>query len=157
MNQVKETYVLRDTQSGLIRSKFEISVRCEAYIEGICYAAIAWSGFGKKTTPIEWEFVADTYCKADACTHWYFFGEDYDPESKSEDNGCSYYHLCGGYCFMNHLTSMCFVWKLMEMLLGETRDYADESYYDHEKIKQVINLVLDGYVIEKVDDAKCLE
>ena len=148
MRQVKETYVLKDTQSGLIHSKFEVLVHCEAYIEGTCYAAIAWSGFDKRT-PIEWEFIADTYCKADACTHWYFFGEDYDPESKAEDNGCSYYHLCGGYSFMNHLTSMCFVWKLMEMLLGETRDYATDSYYEHRRIKQVIDLILDGYTIEK--------
>lgn len=148
MNQVKETYILRDTQSDFIHSKFEVSVRCEAYIEGACYAAVCWT---PDKMPIDWAFVADTYCKADACTHWYFFGDDYDPESKSEDNGCSYYHLCGGYSFMDHLTSMCFVWKLMEMLLGENRNYVADSYYDHERIKQVINLVLDGYVIEKVD------
>lgn len=151
MNQVKETYILRDTQSGFIHSKYEVSVRHEAYIEGVCYAAAGWESDG---TPVNWEFVADTYCKADACTHWYFFGEDYDPESKAEDNGCFYYHLCGGYSFMNHLTSMCFVWKLMATLLGETRGYATDSYYDHERIKQVINLVLDGYAIEKVDDVK---
>lgn len=156
MDQVEETYILRETQSGFIHSKFEVLFRCEAYIEGACYVAIAWEASDKKI-PAEWEFVADTYCKTDACTHWHFYGEDYDPESKSEDNGCSYYHLCGGYSFMNHLTSMCFVWKLMEMLLGETRDYATDSYYDHERIKQVINLVLDGYVIEKVDDVKCPE
>lgn len=55
---------------------------------------------------------------------------------------------------MDHLTSMCFVWKLMTMLLGETRSYVTDSYYDHERIKQVINLVLDGYTIEKVDERK---
>lgn len=151
MNQVKETYILRNIQSGFIHSKYEVSVRCEAYIEGVCYAAIGWELDG---TPVNWEFVADTYCKADACTHWYFFGEDYDPESKSEDNECFYYHLCGGYSFMDHLTSMCFVWKLMEILLGENRNYATDSYYDHERIKQVINLVLYGYTIEKVNDVK---
>lgn len=154
MNQVKETYILRDTQSGFIHSKYEVSVRHEAYIEGVCYAAAGWESDG---TPVNWEFVADTYCKAVACTHWYFFGEDYDPESKAEDNGCFYYHLCGGYSFMNHLISMCFVWKLMATLLGETRGYATDSYYDHERIKQVINSVLYGYVIEKVDDVKCPE
>lgn len=149
MNQVKETYILESTKSGFIHSKFEISVRCEAYVEGTCYAASSWDPNG--IIPVNWEFVADTYCKADACTHWYFYGEDYDPESKSEDNGCSYYHLCGGYSFMNHLTSICFVWKLMEMLLGETRNYATESYYEDRKIKQVIDLILDEYAIEKVD------
>ena len=154
MRQVKETYILKSIKTGHIHSKFEVSTRCEAYIEGVCYAAVCWEPNG---TPVNWEFVADTYCKADACTHWYFFGEDYDPESKSEDDGCSYYHLCGGYSFLDHLTSTCFVWKLMAMLLGETRGYATESYYDNERIKQIINLVLNRYEIEKVDDAKCPE
>ena len=154
MNQVKETYILKSIKPGYIHSKFEISTRCEAYIYGVCYSAAGW---GPNGTPVNWKFVADTYCKEDACTHWYFLGEDYDPESISEDNGCSYYHLCGGYSFLDHLTSMCFVWKLMAMLLGETRGDVADSYYDRGRIKQVIDSVLNGYEIEKVDDAKCLE
>lgn len=114
MNRIKETYILKSIKTGYVHSKFEVSVRCEAYIEGVCYAAVGWGSDG---TPVNWEFVADTYCKADACTHWHFFGEDYHPESK----------------------------------------YATESYYDNERIKQIINLVLDGYEIEKVDDVKCPE
>lgn len=154
MSQVKETYILKNIKPGYIHSKFEVSVRCDAYVEGVCYAAVGWELDG---TPVNWKFVADTYCKEDACTHWYFCGEDYDPESKSEDDGCSYYHLCGGYCFIDYLTSMCFVWKLMEMLLSETRSCVTESYYDSERVKQIVDMVLDGYVIEKVDDVKCPE
>lgn len=146
MNQVKETYILRDSKSGCIHSKFEILTRCDAYIEGICYEAAGWEPNG---TPVNWKFVAATYCRADACTHWRFFGENYDLDSRAEDNGCSYYHLCGGYSFMDHLTSMCFVWKLMGMLLGETRNYVADCYYDGERIKKTIDLILDGYTIEK--------
>lgn len=50
---------------------------------------------------------------------------------------------------MDHLTSMCFVWKLMGMLLGETRNYVADCYYDGERIKKTIDLILDGYTIEK--------
>lgn len=32
-----------------------------------------------------------------------------------------------------------------------------ETYYEHRRIKQVIDLILDGYTIEKVDDVKCPE
>lgn len=42
--------------------------------------------------PSEGDFIANVYFKWDCCTHWYFYGEDYED---NRDNMNAYYHLCG--------------------------------------------------------------
>lgn len=141
-----DIWYLKD-QEGQIAAKFEIEDddRC---LRGTCSAAITWMPGGE---PLDWEHVADVICKWDACTHWYFNGEDYD--GASEKTRDSYYHLCGGYTFVGHIIHMCFVWKLAEMLISQTIPYASDEYYDHERIKQIVNIALAGYTIEKKVDA----
>lgn len=148
-----DIYYLKN-RDGEVSHKFEVSDD-DFCLSGKCYEAYAWDLNG---TPLEYSFVAGVHCKWDACTHWYFYGEDYNPDAEvDEKEQDSYYHLCGGYSFMNHIVAMCFVWKLAEQII--TKDpwtikhgnagYINDEYYDHERIKQLVDLVLNGYEIVK--------
>lgn len=96
-------------------------------------------------------FIASVYCKADSCTHWRFYGEDYRDDVKSYID--PYYHLCGGHCFTHHITAMCFVWKLAANILSESMPHRAAviygEYFDHDRIEKLVGLMLDGYEIIK--------
>lgn len=148
-----DTYYLKDKE-GLIGYKFVVDSD-DFSLSGTCYETYSWDIHG---TPFEYSFVANVYCKWDACTHWYFYGEDYNPDAElDEKEQDAYYHLCGGYSFMGHITAMCFVWKLAEQIISKDpwtirnsiSGYTHDEYYDHERIKQLIDLVLNGYEIMK--------
>lgn len=148
-----DVYYLKDHE-GHISHKFVVDDD-DFHLEGRCYEAVSWN---TDWTPYEYDFVADVYCKWDACTHWYFYGEDYNPDAElDEKEQDSYYHLCGGYSFMNHITAMCFVWKLAEQIISKdpwtiargNSGFVNDEYYDHERIKQLIEVALNGCEIVK--------
>lgn len=140
--KTKKVYYLNDSD-GMIIAKFEFEA--DPSIIGKCWSAIGW--IGDDDTPVEWEFVADVYCKWDGCTHWNFWGEDYDPEIDNKEEKDSYYHLCGCHCFANHIRYMCFIWKVSEMVLSKS--VGTDDYYDSEEIKNLIELMLKDYTIEE--------
>lgn len=145
-----DIYHLKD-RDGMAGFKFVVE-NDDFCLQGKCYEAYSWLMNG---APYEYHFVAGVYCKWDACTHWYFYGEDYDPETGDDKD--SYYHLCGGYSFIGHIIAMCFVWKLAEQIISESEHtklhslsgYINDEYYDHARIKQLVELVLNGYEIVK--------
>lgn len=133
-----DIYYLVD-KDGKRTHRFEVT-QDETCLMGDCYLEDATDSY-----------VADVYCKWDGCTHWRFYGEDHYPGSTS--NIDPYYHLCGGYSFMDHITAMCFVWKLAETINANiyhtSAHKVHKSYNDHERIKKLIETVLDGYEIVK--------
>lgn len=143
-----ETYYLI-SPDGEVVARFNICKRTSHAITGNCYSVVSWYD----GEPYEYEFVANAYLKWDACTHWYFSGEDYDPEIEDSMRD-AYYHLCGGHCFMSHIRCMCFMWKLTETLLSETSGTSStyDWYYDDERIKPMIDLVLKDYTIKKLEE-----
>jgi hypothetical protein len=149
-----DIYYLKD-HNGHISHKFVVDDD-DFCLKGRCYEVITWN---VDFTPDEYNFVADVYCKWDACSHWRFYGEYYDPDADEKEPD-SYYHLCGGYSFMNHITAMCFVWKLAEQIIskdpwtistGTVGDINDE-YFDHERVKHVVEMALNGCEILKGDE-----
>lgn len=138
-----DTYYLKKND-GDIELKFVVTDdRYSSSICGNCFEYHSWRLDG---TPVESSFVASVYCKWDTCTHWWFYGEDYDPEFDDKD---SYYHLCGRRCFKGHIRAMCFIWKLCAELL-KSRDESDivDDYYDDE-ITTLIDFMLKDYTIIK--------
>lgn len=133
-----DIYYLKD-KDGQSVCRFEVDSDDNALI-GDCYLEDSSDSY-----------IADVYCKWSACTHWRFNGHDYYPGANAEPD--PYYHLCGGYSFMEHVTAMCFVWKLAELIIAEHNptlaNDIHESYYDHDRIKRLIEMVLDGYEIVK--------
>lgn len=147
-----DIYYLKNPR-GYIVAKFE---QTDDYMTGVCYECSGWGGSDLKD-PCDWSFFADVYCKYDSCTHWNFFGEDYNPNTKEGRD--SYYHICGDYCFLDHVRMMCFVWKIAEDILVEscgsgaynTAEYTREAYSGSKKLKHLVDYMLDGYTIEKGD------
>lgn len=147
-----DTYYLK-SDDGYITHKFVVEAD-DFQLTGNCYAASSWYG---DNSPGDYDFVAGVYCKWDSCTHWYFYGEDYDPEIDNEQD--SYYHLCGGYTFLNHIKAMCFVWKLAEQILVKdphtihtgNATYIHDEYYEPEKLVKMMEVVLDGCEIIKAN------
>lgn len=147
-----DIYYLIDSQ-GLIRAKFE---QTDDYMTGNLYSCVGWSeDEASSSVPYEWEYVAEVFCKSDACTHWWFYGENYNAERKEKFD--SYYHLCEPLFFMHHIRCMCFVWKLAPMIIAEDsffNKYTDDinrDYFDSEEIKQLVETMLKGYEIKKVE------
>lgn len=141
-----EVWVLKDdNDNGRVVAWFEC-VDGTYTMDGNCYIPYSWHMDG---TPFESHFLASVYCKWDGCTHWHFMGEDYqvhDPGSNID----SYYHICGDYCFVEHVRAMCFVWKLACMHNAEAHanlDVEEEYYYSMDQIKQLSDLMLNGYSI----------
>lgn len=147
-----DVYYLKRDLDGEIVGRFEIEDAIPSItsdepcsVTGICSLVICWSADHK--IPLDWEFVAAVYCKWDGCTHWNFYGEDHFDD---EDEHNAYYHLCGSYCFADHIRMICFVWKLMATLMPS---YADEYYYDSQEVRDLIPIMLDGYSIVKREDS----
>lgn len=154
----KVTYYLRDNDDNRVVAKIDLDMKTsnQYCLSGNCYNATAWLCSDNENFEIhEWEFVAGVYCKWDACTHWYFYGEDYNPESEDSDKD-SYYHLCGAHRFAEHILGMCFVWRVAELWMCENRpangcEYTREVYQEA-GVKELVDRILEGYSIERVDE-----
>lgn len=138
-----DIYYLIDPQ-GYINAKFE---QKDDYMYGDCYTCNSW--IGDDNEPCEYDFFADIHCKWDACTHWRFKGEDYDPETDEEHD--SYYHICGEISFLEHIRTMCFLWKIASEIFGEDPAFKNsmEWYFEKEETKQLIEMMLKNYTIKK--------
>lgn len=147
-----DTYYLMDS-NGLIVAKFE---QDEDYMSGKCYECTSWVenvSTGIYDVPCDWSFVAKVFCKFDACTHWYFYGENYDAETNEEQD--SYYHLCGPDCFARHIRYMCFIWKLAPMIMSKYDDlkdsigYINDMYFENKDASELVETMLKGYTIKR--------
>lgn len=145
-----DVYYLMDS-TGLIVAKFE---QDDDFMSGKCYECTSWelNDDGSYTKPCEWLFVTQVCCRWDGCTHWYFYGEESEKKPFIAD---SYYHLCGGFSFANHIRFMCFVWKLAPMIISEYQEnieYTNDEYCGGEEVNKLINLMLKGYTIKKGEE-----
>ena len=149
---------------GYVSSIFEIKKVDSHYADGDCYTVNAWDGEKiingvRMHMPFDGEpmhYLAGVYCKWDACTHWYFLGEDHDPDPEGSSDGDSYYHICGARSFMEHIREMCFVWKVCGEIICEFNNgspYTYNAYFEEVPgIKDLINTMLTGYRIVKVEE-----
>ena len=135
-------YLKDPSDHDRVIAKFEMT---DDYCTGNCWLAMAWDDEG----PCHWHFVAEAYLKWDACSHWWFKGEDFDPEedAKTHDNEIdAYYHLCGAHIFSEHIRAMCFMWVVA------SRIHQNYRYYDELKeLNKFIDDILRGLVIDRAD------
>lgn len=120
-----------------------------------CYRAFEWTCDQElDLDSCAFEFVAEASCKPDSCTHWYFNGQDYDPESKSEDSVDAYYHLCGAYCLEDMMYCMLFMWEVAARVNGHKYpNWSDKEYRDNKYINKLLDDMLTRFDIleEEVD------
>lgn len=118
--------IKRITESGVVFTIWEVT---------------SWDG--ETNEPYEKDFVAEVYWKYDNCTHWNFYGMDYDPETDEEKD--SYYHICGSFFMTRWMIMFAFARKVITEILGDTtQDYRD---FD----KELDNQLLKEYTIRKVE------
>ena len=139
---------------GHIDYKFEFT---GDYMTGDCYEAVSWYVNGD---PFVYHFFASVYCNPDSCTHWWFRGEDYDEGMDGTEN--SYYHICGDFCFINHIRAMCFIWKLAHLTISESMKssergtkFVDDGYFGDPYLKDLVESMLKDYRIEKEEKKEC--
>lgn len=139
-----DIYCLIRKSDGRVIARFE---QTEEYMSGHCYIG---DGAGYDSGD---DYFAHVFCKWDSCTHWWFEGErSFVDENNKVKNNDAYYHLCGSEWFINHIRVMCFIWKLAADILSEDevyKEYVLSEYFDTDEIKKLVELMLDGYEIEK--------
>ena len=77
----------------------------------------------------DYEFVASFSIKWDMCSHWYFYGEDYN------NGDCdSYYHLCGASSYIEFMQAIAFATEVAKMNF-ELADDMEKEFNDITKLK----------------------
>lgn len=137
-----KVFYLKDKESGYIKSRFEMKDSNEAFFEGDCFNYYSWSD----NIPVEDNFFANVCCKSSSCTHWNFNGEDF-----YEDDIDAYYHICGSYCFLNFIDSMCFVWELARRYFEKFNRNGDKCYIDDERVVRLLKEFNEIYEIVEGD------
>ena len=114
----------------------------KSHVDFKLWAVDSWDDIHGDKKIYEKHFIANVYWKFDNCTHWNFYGMDYDPES-DEDINPGYYHICGSFFMTRWMLMFSFVRKVMHEILGDkTDDYRD---FD----KQLDEQMLKTYTIRK--------
>ena len=132
------TYELLDN-SGCPIYIIDIHAIDKSYVIFKVWEIVSW--YSETNEPVEKEFVAEVQWKYDNCTHWNFYGMDYDPATDEEKD--SYYHICGSFFMTRWMIMFAFVRKVMTEILGDiTQDYRD---FD----KELDNQLLKEYTIRK--------
>ena len=85
-------YYLKDSD-GYPIFEVEIEKLDEYYCDFIIYKAVSWD-IDSFHNIYEKKFIAEVHWKWDFCTHWRFYGEDYDKSLGDEAEKDSYYHIC---------------------------------------------------------------
>lgn len=116
-------------EDNLCTHEFRISKSDEYYIEGSLYSIV---GTKLDNEPCDYEFVTDAYIKWDACSHFWFYGEDYDDGEELEKD--SYYHICGGYNYLDFIRGIAFIYKLAR----ENIKKCDKNEFENKDILRLI-------------------
>lgn len=145
-------YYLKRKSDDTVIARLEITGEDFAHVNADCSICYSWS---TENEPLEYSYFASVYCKHDGCTHWWFRGEDYVKDKNLD----GYYHLCGSWCFVEHIRVMCFIWKAVEHIMRELEPPCDyhvgpTDYFDTDDVKNLVETMLDGHYIERRDRYK---
>lgn len=101
------------------------------FFSGIIRTHNAWEPKTKEPLEIGDHFFASISIKWDACSHWFFHGED----SVSEEDAGSYYHLCGSGSYATHIACIWFAWRVAEIYFEKMgREFLDKGELsDHDQ------------------------
>jgi hypothetical protein len=133
-------------ESRLINSGEVVAVyKIDKYpmnIEGRIYQVAGIDDNGNLLFP---EFFAEACVKWDNCSHFNFYGQDYEKDNEAD----SYYHICGSENYILFSSILYFAIITMYMINDETR-----TFYDYEADVDIMKDTLNklGYSIELIWD-----
>lgn len=120
-------YRLIDNINEMVTHELKVDEQSnEYYLSGNVYRIMGENiSIGGKPVPEEdmydYEFVAGFSIKWDMCSHWYYYGEDYN------NGDCdSYYHLCGASSYIEFMQAIAFATEVAKMNLELTDDMKKE-------------------------------
>ena len=130
-------YWLKDS-NGCAVLEIDIEMLTKYLCDFTIYKPISWEMDNTINTK---KFIADVHWKWDMCTHWWFYGEEYNKSCNNFEKD-SYYHICSDHS--DYIRMFAFARKVMYLLLG------DEQGWYNEKDKELDEVVLNGYEIMEV-------
>lgn len=133
----KQTYLLLQKGDECPIARYDVDTE---KLEGSCHTPYAWNIEGEI---LEESFFADCSFKPDACTHWYFEGEDADKGERDVD---AYYHICGPETLDTHISAMLFMWEVNRYVVSMRYPWM-ESEYRHEHVNRMIDDLLKTHEI----------
>ena len=133
-------YYLKDSDEYPI-FEVEIEKLDEYFCDFTIYKATSWDNDSFHNI-YEKNFIAKVHWKWDFCTHWRFYGEDYDKYLGDAAEKDSYYPICSDHS--DYIRMFAFIRKLMYALLGDEQDWYND------KDKELDELVLKGFEIVDV-------
>jgi len=134
--KLKEFYLVDD--KDYIIARYEFDVVENHWLQGKIYSVIAWDDDGI----CDEEFFAEMIIKWDECSHWNFYGEDYDPNIENSND--SYYHICGNYSYNNFLNIIIGAYNI-------AKEHYDK-YNSNDMFEGIDHDLPKGYRIEEVNN-----
>lgn len=130
-------FSLIDDKTGYSIAEFRVESMNEVAISGSVYNPYSWEYEG---SPLEYNYFAGVHIKWDACSHFYYRGEEYGTKDWEQD-GC--YHICGGHSYLDHIRTIAFVLEVGRMNIKR---------YDVDEFDKLDSLnILKGFTIVKED------
>lgn len=139
----KQSYLLLQKGDKYPVARYDVDTE---KLEGSCHTPYSWKPNGDIC---EEHFFADCSFKPDACTHWYFSGEDSD--SGSEDDFDGYYHICGTPCLDTHISTMLFMWEVNRHVVAMRYPWMESEYTDSKRVNKMIEDLLETHEILVAD------
>lgn len=110
-------------------------------IAGSIYEVISWMD----GVPFEMMFVCEFTVKWDGCSHYYFYGEDFEQDDKEIEDKDSYYHLCGVHSYLTFMRALVFAYALMIKKVGIDQILENDEINELKKLK-----LLEGYEAREI-------
>ena len=139
----KQTYLLLQKGDKYPVARYDVDTD---NLKGSCHTPYAWDVDGDIR---EEHFFADCSFKPDACTHWYFEGEDANSGNDNDFDG--YYHICGSECLDTHISTMLFMWEVNRHVVSMRYPWMEGEYSDNKRVNKMIDELLETHEILVAD------
>ena len=132
--------------NGQVDFEIHIHESNKSSISGRIMEVTAWMSDyrGNYEIPDNYNFIADFHIKWDMCSHFWFKGQDTDISLEEDKrNHDSYYHICGGYCYVNFFRAIAFALEVAAILIPQLS--VDDEIEEVRKFK-----LLEGFEIKEI-------
>lgn len=139
----KQSYLLLPKGSEYPMARYDVDTDD---MKGSCCTPYAWNTDG---SIYEEHFFADCSFKPDACTHWWFEGEDRNSGKDEDLDG--YYHICGPETLDTYISTMLFMWEVNRHVVSMRYPWMEGEYRHDKRVNKMIDELLETHEILVAD------